>query len=170
MTVPGLRRQLGRFERAVAKNAEQRGKFPDDPSKCVLDVRQLTSLSSLLTPPIRFIESESDLDSSLNQFLPLTQNPPAFYPELVRSGTIALLMNLLSHENTDIAIDVIQVIQELTDEDVGGGGEAAEEDLDGPEADIAARTPMAMAEFIDEMVSQTSFSNSGEDGFVESSS
>lgn len=33
MTLPALRRQLGKFERLVAKNAEQRGKFPDDPSK-----------------------------------------------------------------------------------------------------------------------------------------
>ena len=33
LSLPAVRRQLGRFERLVAKNAEQRGKFPDDPSK-----------------------------------------------------------------------------------------------------------------------------------------
>ncbi|CAD6573561.1 MAG: hypothetical protein TREMPRED_000856 [Tremellales sp. Tagirdzhanova-0007] len=33
LSLPGFRRQLGRFERMVAKNAEQRGKFPDDPAK-----------------------------------------------------------------------------------------------------------------------------------------
>ncbi len=95
---------------------------------------------------IRFIESESDLDSALKQFLPLTQNPPLFYPELVKSGTVALLTNLLSHDNTDIAIDVVEVVQELTDEDVGGEGSTA---------GMATRTRLAMAEFIDELVSSS---------------
>ncbi len=33
MTLPKLRRLVGQFERVVAKNAEQRGKYPDDPTK-----------------------------------------------------------------------------------------------------------------------------------------
>lgn len=33
LTVPALRRLLGRFDRAVIKNAEQRGKYPDDPTQ-----------------------------------------------------------------------------------------------------------------------------------------
>ncbi|KAL7420182.1 hypothetical protein Q5752_005148 [Cryptotrichosporon argae] len=134
LTLPALRRQLAKFERAVARNAEQRGKYADDPS--------------------RFIESESDLDATIKQFLPLTQNPPLYYPELVRSGAAALLAGLLSHENTDIAIDVIEVLQELTDEDVG-----AEVDDDGDEDDegTAARTRMAMAGLIDELLSHSIF-------------
>lgn len=36
------------------------------------------------------------------------------------------LVGLLSHENADIVIDVVEVIHELTDEDVGN--EADEED------------------------------------------
>lgn len=36
LTVPALRRQLAKFERIVTKNAEQRGKYPDDPSKSAL--------------------------------------------------------------------------------------------------------------------------------------
>ncbi|ORY30833.1 putative beta-catenin-like protein 1 [Naematelia encephala] len=137
LTLPALRRQLGKFERIVAKNAEQRGKFPDDPSK--------------------FIESEADLDSAVKQFLPLTQNPPAYYPELVKSGVIALLCNLLSHENTDIAIDVIEVIQELTDEDVG----AEVDDLEAEEAEgssgggIATKTRIVMADLIDDLLNNS---------------
>jgi len=107
---------------------------------------------------IRFIESESDLDSALKQFLPLTQNPPLFYPELVKSGTVALLTNLLSHDNTDIAIDVVEVVQELTDEDVGAGAEVddlEEEGGEGSTAGMATRTRLAMAEFIDELVSSS---------------
>lgn len=103
---------------------------------------------------IRFIESESDLDSALKQFLPLTQNPPLFYPELVKSGAIALLTSLLSHENTDIAIDVVEVLQELTDEDVGAEvDDLLEEEGEGSGGGIATKTRMAMGELIDELVS-----------------
>ena len=101
----------------------------------------------------RFIESESDLDSALKQFLPLTQNPPLFYPELVKSGTIALLTNLLSHENTDIAIDVVEIVQELTDEDVGAEvDDLAAEEGEGSGGGMATKTRLAMADFIDELV------------------
>ena len=98
----------------------------------------------------RFIESESDLDSGLKQFLPLTQNPPLFYPELVKSGSIALLTSLLSHENTDIAIDVIEVVQELTDEDVGAEVDDMEEDERGE--GVMARVREVMGDLIDELV------------------
>ena len=99
----------------------------------------------------RFIESEADLDAALKQFLPLTQNPPLFYPELVKSGALALLANLLSHENTDIAIDVIEIIQELTDEDVGAEVDDLAEDEAGGSG-MATKTRMAMGELIDELV------------------
>ncbi|WVQ85127.1 hypothetical protein IAT38_007292 [Cryptococcus sp. DSM 104549] len=137
MDLPALRRQLGKFERVVTKNAEQRGKWPDDPSK--------------------FIESESDLDAALKQFLPLTQNPPAFYPELVKSGVVALLTNLLSHENTDIAMDVVEVVQELTDEDVGAEvDDLAEEEEEGEgQGGMASGTRMAMGVLIDELLNNS---------------
>lgn len=106
---------------------------------------------------IRFIESEADLDAALKQFLPLTQNPPLYYPELVKTGAIALLANLLSHENTDIAIDVIEIIQELTDEDVGADvDDMAEDEAEGSSGGMASRTRMAMGELIDDLVSTVS--------------
>ncbi|WWC85502.1 uncharacterized protein L201_000366 [Kwoniella dendrophila CBS 6074] len=140
LDLPGLRRQLGKFERIVTKNAEMRGKYPDDPSK--------------------FIESESDLDGALKQFLPLTQNPPLFFPELVKSGVVSLLTNLLSHENTDIAIDVIEVIRELTDEDVGAEVDDLEEEEEAESSTNANsgkayKTRLAMGEFIDELLNNS---------------
>ena len=36
----------------------------------------------------------------------------------------------MSHENVDIVIDVVELIHELTDEDVGGEGEGEDEDED----------------------------------------
>jgi beta-catenin-like protein 1 len=77
-------------------------------------------------PLLRFIDSEADLDSALKTLLPLAQAPALAYPELIRSGTVTLLIGLLSHENADIMIDVVDIIHELTDEDVGN--EAEEED------------------------------------------
>lgn len=61
-------------------------------------------------------------------------------------------MSLLSHENTDIAIDVAEVLQELTDEDVGQ--EEEEEGEAGPSAASGSGTGarMAMGVFIDELV------------------
>jgi beta-catenin-like protein 1 len=139
MTLSSLRKLLTRFERIVAKNAEQRGKYPDDPTRSAqYDISD-----------DRFIDSESDLDSILKQFLPLTQNPILFYPELVKSGAISLITSLLSHENTDIAIDVVEIIRELTDEDVG----AEVDDLEDPEEEEkTTKTRMVIAQLIDELL------------------
>jgi beta-catenin-like protein 1 len=48
------------------------------------------------------------------------------YPELVRSGSLTRLIGLLAHENVDIVIDVIELIHELTDEEVGNEDEDEE--------------------------------------------
>ncbi|KDQ14244.1 hypothetical protein BOTBODRAFT_145829 [Botryobasidium botryosum FD-172 SS1] len=115
MNITSIRRLLLRFERAVSKNQDQRSKYPNDPTK--------------------FIDSESDLDMALKSLLPLAQAPALAYPELVRSGTVVKLVDLLTHENVDIAIDVVEVVHELTDEDVGDQideneeGESKEETL-----------------------------------------
>lgn len=76
----------------------------------------------------RFIDSEADLDAALKALLPLAQAPVLAYPELVKSGSIAQLIGLLSHENADIVIDVVEVVHELTDEDVGNEGDLDEDE------------------------------------------
>jgi beta-catenin-like protein 1 len=117
ISITSIRRTLLKFERAANKNQDQRSKYPDDPSK--------------------FIDSEADLDSALKSLLSLAQSPVLAYPELVRSGSISLLIGLLSHENADIVIDVVDVIHELTDEDVGNELEDEEEQ---EEAQVALKT------------------------------
>lgn len=67
--------------------------------------------------------------------MPLAQVPVLAYPELVRSGSVARLVGLLSHENADIAIDVIEIIHELTDED----NEADDEEEDEEKRDAAVK-------------------------------
>ncbi|KAJ7904564.1 armadillo-type protein [Mycena olivaceomarginata] len=104
LNITSIRRMLLRFERAVNKNQDQRSKYPDDPT------------------------------NAIKALLPLAQAPVLAYPELVKSGTVALLIGLLSHENADIVIDVVEVIHELTDEDVGNEDDEEEEERTAEEA------------------------------------
>ncbi|KAG8681032.1 hypothetical protein FRC09_017804, partial [Ceratobasidium sp. 395] len=107
----GVRRLLSKLEKAVAKNQDQRSKYPNAPEK--------------------FIDSEADLDAAIKALLPLAQVPTVSYPELIKSGATMLLVGLLSHENMDIVIDVVEVVHEFTDEDVGGEDEDEDEEEEG---------------------------------------
>ncbi|KJZ77408.1 hypothetical protein HIM_03132 [Hirsutella minnesotensis 3608] len=92
-----MRKTAQNFERHIAKNAELRAKFESEPHK--------------------FIGSEADLDSDVKGLSVLSEHPE-LYPDFVEFGCAANLVGLLAHENTDIAIDAIEVIGELTEEDV----------------------------------------------------
>ncbi|PLN80558.1 DUF1716-domain-containing protein [Aspergillus taichungensis] len=95
--VAWLRRFALNFERKISKNAELRGKHENDPKK--------------------FMASEADLDTEIKGLSILSEHPE-LYSEFSKLGCVGSLISLLSHENTDIAIDAIQIISELTDEDV----------------------------------------------------
>ncbi|KUI56647.1 hypothetical protein VP1G_03995 [Cytospora mali] len=92
-----LKKTALKFEQRINKNAAQRAKYEDDPAK--------------------FIQSEADLDADLKALSILGEHPE-LYPELAKLGTVGSLVGLLAHENTDIAIGAIEIIGELTDEDV----------------------------------------------------
>ena len=137
LNIQGVRRLLLKFERAANKNQDQRSKYPDDPTKCVIEFVFLFRDIYVSWQLFRFIDSEADLDAAIKGLLPLAQAPIIAYPELVRSGAISQLIGLLSHENADIVIDVVEVIHELTDEEVGNelddddeeeGGEGSREE------------------------------------------
>lgn len=61
--------------------------------------------------------SEADLDTEIKGLSILSEHSD-LYEEFAKMGCVASLTSLLSHENADIAIDVVQIINELTDEDV----------------------------------------------------
>lgn len=61
--------------------------------------------------------SEADLDTEIKGLSILSEHPE-LYKEFAKLGCVGSLISLLSHDNADIAIDVIQIIGELTDEDV----------------------------------------------------
>jgi len=63
------------------------------------------------------MSSEADLDADVKSLSILSEHPE-LYEEFAKLGCVASLVSLLSHENTDIAIDAIEIIDELTDEDV----------------------------------------------------
>ena len=63
------------------------------------------------------MSSEADLDADVKALSILSEHPN-LYEEFSKLGCVASLVSLLSHENTDIAIDAIEIINELTDEDV----------------------------------------------------
>ncbi|KAJ5177391.1 uncharacterized protein N7500_000090 [Penicillium coprophilum] len=92
-----VRRFALNFEKKISKNAELRAKFESDPQK--------------------FMASEADLDTEIKGLSILSEHSE-LYEEFAKMGCVASLTSLLSHENADIAIDVIQIIGELTDQDV----------------------------------------------------
>ncbi|EPS30961.1 hypothetical protein PDE_05915 [Penicillium oxalicum 114-2] len=92
-----VRRFALNFEKKISKNAELRAKFENDPQK--------------------FMASEADLDTEIKGLSILSEHPD-LYQEFSKMGCVSSLVSLLSHENADIAIDTIQIISELTDEDV----------------------------------------------------
>ena len=61
--------------------------------------------------------SEADLDADIKALSTLSEHPE-LYEEFAKLGCVSSLVSLLSHENTDIAIDAIEIINELTDEDI----------------------------------------------------
>lgn len=98
-----LRKTALNFERKISRNAELRAKYEDDPQK--------------------FMKSEADLDNDIKALSILSEHSD-LYPEFAKLGSVNSLATLLSHENTDISIDAIEIISELTAEDVEAEPEA----------------------------------------------
>ncbi|KAL2942873.1 Beta-catenin-like protein 1 [Bienertia sinuspersici] len=92
-----LKKLVLSFERRLRDNIEARLKYADQPEK--------------------FADSEVELHEEL-QKLKLLAAAPELYPELVNFNTVPSILGLLNHENTDIAVDVVSLLQDLTEEDV----------------------------------------------------
>ncbi|PQM40346.1 beta-catenin-like protein 1 [Prunus yedoensis var. nudiflora] len=92
-----LKKLVLSFERRLKDNIGARLKYPDQPD--------------------RFADSEVELHEDL-QKLKVLAGAPDLYPDLVSLNTVPSILNLLGHDNTDIAIDVVQLLQELTDDEV----------------------------------------------------
>ncbi|XP_067615738.1 beta-catenin-like protein 1 [Eurosta solidaginis] len=95
----GLKKLLLVFEKRILKNQEMRIKYPDNPEK--------------------FMESEVDLHSVIQE-LKGVATVPDLYPVLVELHGIPSILELLAHPNTDIAVAIIDLLQEVTDVDILG--------------------------------------------------
>ena len=95
--VAWVRKLALNFEKKISKNAELRAKYEAEPQK--------------------FMASEADLDAEIKGLSVLTEHTD-LYPEFAKLGCVASLVSLLAHENTDIAIDAIEIVGELIDDDV----------------------------------------------------
>ena len=91
-----VKRMLLSFEKKVFRNQEMRVKHPDAPEK--------------------FMESEVELNSEI-QKLHVIATAPEFYSVVVEAQSLQTLLGLLNHENSDITLAVIDLLQEMTDVD-----------------------------------------------------
>ncbi|GJQ16003.1 hypothetical protein GpartN1_g7806.t1 [Galdieria partita] len=81
------------LEQAIKENTQQRSKYPDE--------------------PLRFEESEVALDQAIQDFRSI-----ASFPELFEQIQIwSSIIGLLGHENTDIVVDVIHLLNDFCEED-----------------------------------------------------
>ncbi|KAH8335723.1 hypothetical protein KR074_012024, partial [Drosophila pseudoananassae] len=98
------------FEKRNLKNQEMRIKFADSPDK--------------------FMESEVELHNVIQE-LKGVATVPDLYPLLVELHGLHSLLELLAHQNTDIAVAVVDLLQEVTDVDIlGESREGAEALID----------------------------------------
>ncbi|XP_016932201.4 beta-catenin-like protein 1 [Drosophila suzukii] len=96
------------FEKRNLKNQEMRIKFADSPEK--------------------FMDSEVELHTVIQE-LKGVATVPDLYPLLVELHGLHSLLELLSHQNTDIAVAVVDLLQEVTDVDILGESQEGAESL-----------------------------------------
>jgi beta-catenin-like protein 1 len=92
----GVKKMLFQFEKRINVNMQQRAKHSEDAKG--------------------YLQSEIWLDTAIKQ-LQVLAAVPEHYHTLVASGSVTSLLGLLAHENTDIAIDVLQLLSELCRDD-----------------------------------------------------
>ncbi|XP_026718157.1 beta-catenin-like protein 1 [Athene cunicularia] len=91
-----VKKMILTFEKRSYKNQELRIKFPDNPEK--------------------FMESELDLNDIIQE-MHVIATMPDLYHLLVELNAVQSLLGLLGHDNTDVSIAVVDLLQELTDID-----------------------------------------------------
>ncbi|VDO47248.1 unnamed protein product [Schistosoma margrebowiei] len=88
-----VRRLTVFLQKRALSNQEAQSKFPDQPR--------------------RFMQSELELQETLEEMQVLAANPE-LYPILTeQTSSLSLLLGLLAHENTDISLSVIDLLHEL---------------------------------------------------------
>ncbi|CAE7216175.1 Ctnnbl1 [Symbiodinium sp. CCMP2456] len=122
-----ISRDPRQFERKVKVNRELRIKplgwneplnawFPSGSGQLVRKTYTNGTRWRHADDPDKFLKSEVDLDEEIKKFTLVATNPE-LYPALIKLETLPLMVGMLNHVNTDIAVDVFEVLSELTDPD-----------------------------------------------------
>ena len=90
-----VKKYILQFEKSLESNLEQRQIYKE---------------------PLKYIESEVELSENIRKLFEISSNP-LFFPILFQLNSTISILSLLTHENTDIAIQCIELIFELTVED-----------------------------------------------------
>jgi len=130
-----LKRLHLQLERKVRVNRELRIKHADEPDK--------------------FLKSEVDLDEEVKKFTQVATHPE-LYGSLVTLGSLPVMVGLLNHANTDIAVDVFEVLMELTDPEVM-------ENVEQPEEFVKALFEAELAQMSVDVLSRIEEGNGDED-------
>jgi len=128
----GLKRLVTSFERKVWQLVRD-ANVTADHEQSLLPCRSVRTMWDILVPlqfkenlemrtryadqPEKFMDSELDLDEEVKKLMAIAGSPE-LYPAFVCTNTVQTLLNLLTHQNTDIVADVIGVFEDLTDADV----------------------------------------------------
>ncbi len=75
--------------------------------------------------PLKFIDSEVEVDDAIKAIAAIGE-APELYPQCVSLGLHKTLLGLLTHDNTDISISVLETLNELLDPEVVNADEEAE--------------------------------------------
>lgn len=138
-----IKKQLLALEKAINKNRDLRTRYGNDPEKSVLHPSPASlTIAKSLRVACRFVDSEFALIEALQALLLLSSQPAMAFPILLELSTPTSLADLLSHENTDVVIAVIEVLEEWTDEEVL----EADEDEDDEDTDTRRDAMRALVE------------------------
>lgn len=62
------------------------------------------------------MESEFELNKEIEE-LHVVAASPELYPILIQTNAVQSILGLITHENTDISISAVSLLQEMTDPD-----------------------------------------------------
>lgn len=84
------------FEKKINKNQKLRMKYPTDPEK--------------------FMESEVELNDQIQELYAIAAYPE-LYIDFIGNGSLPSVLGMITHENTDISISTIGLLQEMLESD-----------------------------------------------------
>lgn len=84
------------FEKKINKNQKMRMKYPSEPQK--------------------FMESELELNDQIQELYSIAAYPE-LYKDVIASQSFPSILGMITHENTDISIASIGLLQELFEPD-----------------------------------------------------